>query len=62
MRGRRIGGHMLQSTMLYTRIFGRKVRILFSPNTGTAVFSGVYKVARMENGTLEYGNEGYRFR
>jgi len=36
-----IGWHMLQSNMLYTKIFGRKIGIIFSPAFGITILSGL---------------------
>lgn len=57
--GRWIGMHIFLSRVLYTKLYGVKLRTIFSPESGITIFSGTSPAARMSGEVMEYAGEDY---
>lgn len=58
--GKRVGWYFFQSSILSAKIYGEKIRFIFSPVSGISALRGTEEVGSMSADVLDYNGEKYR--
>lgn len=58
--GQKIGWYLLSLNLLYMKVKGKKINILYRRKTGLTMLLGIEPVAEMSSGILEYNNERFK--